>query len=244
MTQTGRRAAPRHDPDARARALGARWLRAFADLGRPELARRSGISESTLHRFEKGGTSPGPEDLDTLLEAVELPVPRERFLDWCREATGTAGAGGDLAALLARRHPLSRPLPETLPTAEDRAAVPDLWRRFQPLSREDRPWLIRATREFRNQAFAEHLCAESRRALAEDPGQALELAELALLVAVLIPGEQAWSWRLEGLALTHVADARQGLGDPDAASRARARGRELWQKGARADAGLLGEVRP
>lgn len=223
-----------------AKALGARWIRAYAGLGRPELARRSGLSTSTLHRFEKEETSPSSGDLDTLLETVELPIPQERFLEWCREATGTAGPTGEFAGLLARA--ASRPLPGDPPAAEDRARVPDLWSRFQARSLDERRWLIRATREYRSWAFAEHLCAESRKAAADDGAKALELAELALLAATLTHGGLAWSCSVQGFALGHLANAQRVLGNQQLAVVSFNRGKALWEKGGSTAPGLLNEV--
>jgi hypothetical protein len=83
------------------------------------------------------------------------------------------------------------------------------------------------------------LCEESARAAARDARKAVDLAELALLVAGRVPGPEAWRLRLQGWASAFLGNARRAQGNLAAAEAAFARSHKLWQAGAPGDPGLL-----
>ncbi|HEX3553054.1 MAG TPA: hypothetical protein VIA62_07490 [Thermoanaerobaculia bacterium] len=103
--------------------------------------------------------------------------------------------------------------------------------------------LVEEARELQTWAFAERLCAESEAAAAGDPGRAVELAELALRVAQLVPGGEGRRSRLQGYAWAHLAQARSAAGDLPGAADASSRARTLWAAGAPGDEGPLDERR-
>src|SRR6185295_17254318 len=86
------------------------------------------------------------------------------------------------------------------------------------------------------------VCAESVKAAADNADRAVELAELAVLIADLAPGAETWRWRLQGYAAAHLGNARRVRGDLPGAEEAFSRGLKLWEAGAPGDPGLLSET--
>jgi tetratricopeptide (TPR) repeat protein len=102
--------------------------------------------------------------------------------------------------------------------------------------------LVEDAQEFRSWALCELICAESIKAAADKADRAVELAELAVLIAELAPGEETWRWRLQGYAWAHLGNARRVRTDWPRAEEAFAHAGPLWQAGAPGDPGLLSEV--
>jgi transcriptional regulator with XRE-family HTH domain len=126
------------------------------------------------------------------------------------------------------------------PQADDREEAPELWEALQRYEPSTRRVLVEESRRFQKWALCELLCAESVRAAAcHSADEALELAELALLVAERTPGEESWRLRLQGYAWAHVGHARQARGDKSGAKEAFNHARPLWETGAPGDPGLL-----
>src|SRR6185295_5561550 len=86
------------------------------------------------------------------------------------------------------------------PSREDRKRAAALWEIMKRREPPDRRMLVEDAEEFRNWGLCELLCHESEKAAADDAGRAVELAELAVLIADLAPGEEAWRRRLQGYA--------------------------------------------
>jgi transcriptional regulator with XRE-family HTH domain len=126
--------------------------------------------------------------------------------------------------------------------AEDaRREAGKLWARLKPFAHPARRELVADAPEFRTWALAQILCQESRRAAAHDSRQALELADLALLVAGRIEGEDAWRSRLSGYAWAYKANSLRVAGHLDKAGEAFARAWQLWNAGASLEPDLLPE---
>ena len=83
--------------------------------------------------------------------------------------------------------------------------------------------------KFRTWALCERVAAESIRMAGNHPTQALELAELALLIAERIPGERAWGLRLQGYSWAHVSNARRVCTYLPGAEEAILRAWNLWK---------------
>ena len=128
----------------------------------------------------------------------------------------------------------SDPSPEAL--SEDvRADAEDLWDRLAGKSQKDRLTAVRSLREFQSPELCELLCARSEQEAEADPDLALELAELALEVAVRVPEDEASRSRLEGHVWEHLARALHEAGDLSGAEKALARARELREAGSPED---------
>jgi len=124
--------------------------------------------------------------------------------------------------------------------ARERAEV--LWTRLKKRPAEERLLLVEDSRKYRTWALCERVAAASIEAAGDDPKEALKLAELAVRIAELCPGPEAWRWRLEGYARIHLANARRVCGDLPGGREARGRAKKLWEAGAPADPGLLNEA--
>jgi len=87
------------------------------------------------------------------------------------------------------------------------------------------------------------LCAESEKAAADEASRALELSELALRVAQLVPGEEEARSQIQGYAWAFVGNARRVASRLPEAEEAFKKSRLLWQVGVASDQGLLDAAR-
>ncbi len=127
---------------------------------------------------------------------------------------------------------------------EARRQAAEIWKeRLKPLSPRQRRLLVTRVRRYQVWAVAEALCHASEEAASDRADRALELAELAVLVAQLAPGDELWRKRLLGYCLGFLANAKRVANDGPGAEAAFVRARELWQAGAPADPGILAEWR-
>lgn len=120
-----------------------------------------------------------------------------------------------------------------------------LWARLKPLPRAIRREVVADAPEFQTWALAERLCDESKRATAQDPQEALHLADLALSTALQVAktaGEERCS-RLLGYAWAYKGNAFRVAGELVKADEAFTRGWQLWQADASEEPSLLPEWR-
>ncbi|HVT61217.1 MAG TPA: helix-turn-helix transcriptional regulator [Thermoanaerobaculia bacterium] len=125
----------------------------------------------------------------------------------------------------------------------ERRRAGGLWARLTGCTGPERRLLVEKAREFQTWPLAERLCHESERAAPDSADKALELARLALRVAELAPGGEAWRSRLQGYCLAFVANALRVGNDLPAAEQTLARAWQLWRAGAAGDPGVLAEWR-
>ncbi len=101
--------------------------------------------------------------------------------------------------------------------AKSRADAPALFVKLSRFSLERQRGLVRDTRQFRSWGLAEILCKESLKAAPRNPLRALELADVAVLVASLIGDwqavEESWGWQLRAFAWAHLGNARRAVGE-------------------------------
>ncbi|HEY2295170.1 MAG TPA: helix-turn-helix transcriptional regulator, partial [Thermoanaerobaculia bacterium] len=114
-----------------------------------------------------------------------------------------------------------------------------LWDRLKRHAPAEQRSLVQKGRKYRTWALCERVAAESIRKAPNHPREALELAELALLIAERLPGERTWGLRLQGYAWAHVSNARRVCNDLPGAETAMVRARKLWEAGDPGDPGLL-----
>jgi transcriptional regulator with XRE-family HTH domain len=252
--------------DPRVARLAVLFLHLLHGGTQQQLADGAGVSRSAISRCESGTRAVTPETLAKLAAAAEvlphelasilaviravvarrttgeLQAPQARPESWPEALQGLPTALADLYAerLRARSAP-GPPAPPTGPAPEDRERAPALWERLAPCSHETRRALVEEVAKFQVWELADFLCSHSREAT---DGEAVELAELAVLVAERTQGEERWKAALEGHAWATLGRARQRAADPAGAEEALALARELQRRGAGAGHGLLDSPPP
>src|SRR5947199_441656 len=235
--------------------LGQGWSQ--ADLGET-----SGISPNLINEYERGRKRLSRERLERLIAYLGLPrevidatlanlaanraaarAPRDspdapaeaaRHVEALAIRFGTAMTGfvrATLRELTVEGEALH---------ARERAGL--LWDRLKRHTATERRSLVQKGRKYRTWALCERIAAESIRKAPNHPKEALELAELALLIAERLPGERTWGLRLRGYAWAHVSNARQVCNDLPGAEEAMLRARKLCEAGEPGDPGLLNEA--
>jgi transcriptional regulator with XRE-family HTH domain len=231
-------------------------LRIVRGWNQRTLAVAAQMRPATLSNFERGEKPLPTPTLERLLAVMGLPsallARTLAFLDEARSAPppadsvaeeieAAAAAFGKASADLYRRG-------LTLFTAQgtalaERSLGRGLWERLQRYGAAERRAIVRENPEFWSWGLCELLCDESVKAAADDAAKALDLADLAVLVAGLVPGPEGGPPRLRGWAWAFLGNARRVHGNLVAADEAFARSRELWEAGASGDSGLLDESR-
>jgi transcriptional regulator with XRE-family HTH domain len=236
-------------------------LRSALGWDQKELAAAAGVAPSVISDLEHGRRPLPRERLDELAGLMGLPpeaVDRAlAFAEWTREAG--RGPGPDrsgeadrrrieeIAAKTGRlwedftRAALTRLTLESSALAT-RQQAPALWASLKRHKPAERKALVKKRRELRSWGLSELLCAESIKAAADSADRAVELAELALQIANLVPGEASWRSRVRGYAWSHVGNARRVRGGLPGADEAFAQAKKLWEVGAPGDPGLLDEA--
>jgi len=244
-------------------------LRTLRGWDQVDLAEAADLSPSSISRYEGGDTIPSLRTFERIVAAVGLPVHLvDRLFAWIRSARAAmAGSTEDTEEVIdALCGEFSEGISHAFRSAavlilagqpgigsgpwgrqfslspEDRRRAPVLWEVMKRREPPDRRKLVEDAQEYRSWALCELVCAGSIKAAADDAGRAVELAELAVLIANLAPGEETWRWRLQGYATAHLGNARRVRTDWPGAEEAFSRAAELWEAGAPGDPGLLSEA--
>ena len=235
-------------------------LRTVRGRDQAALARAAGVQASSISDYERGKVRPSPRTLNRLLAGLRLPASAlgaalgfVRSLQGAEESAPAAGpeaadAGfADAAAAFARvAATLAKERPQAHPSRDapgSEAEASRLWERLRRYGARERRAVVHESPRFASWGLCVLLCEESARAAADEPRKAVDLAELALLVAARVPGSEPWRLRLLGWASAFLGNARRAQGNRAAAAEAFARSHQLWQAGAPGDPGLLDEAR-
>ncbi len=248
------------EEDPRATRLLVIFLRGYAGLTQTKLGKVTGLGQPVISRFEVGKSVPSPESLRRIAKAVEIPWPLARDLGRCfsaaiRSATrrwedqeldaGLLDAVLEPAriALLPYLADELGPEPEPPSPEAQRHEAEEIWTNLQdyPMSRRRR-LLELARGAYPDWALAERICEASLRMAEDEPDQARELADLALLAAGSIE-DAVRRARVEGYCWAHLAHARRAAHDLAGAEEASTRAWSLWKAGAENDPGVLPEER-
>lgn len=232
--------------------LGQGWSQ--ADLGEAAC-----VSPNLLNDYERGRKKLTRDRLEYLVAFMGLPPETiddtlaclesnraasrppgesaDRFIRSRRGVQSLAVRFGKLATDFARSGLTMLTVEGEALHARQRAEF--LWDRLKRRSPAEWRVLVEDTAKYRGWALCEKVAAESVAAAPNHPRQALELAELALLIADRVPGEASWCLRLQGYVWAHVSNARRACNDLPGAEEALARAWKLWEAGAPGDPGLL-----
>ena len=125
--------------------------------------------------------------------------------------------------------------PVDVALAMSRFAAPQLWDRLASYSQEKRLGIVRASHTFASWGLCELLCQKSERSAPRGAAEAIELAELAVLIADSLeddePAEARWLYQLRAYAWAHLANARKVAGNLIEAEAAFAMSDEWWKAG-------------
>ncbi len=229
-----------------------------------DFARDAGPSLRTVSRCLKGEGSSGatlrklaaaagltPWELDGLIaltraaHARREAAPQEGLdlLDRGRWMQASADLAGAFESYLASRiDQLRARLNPAPPGPLSREAAAAVWARLQPYPEAVRRVLIEQVSDFQAWELAELLCDRSLASAPDEPGEALELADLAVQVATMGPDAGPRNARL-AYTWAHRGNALCAAGDHDGAEKALRTARRYWQKRGHADAGLPVEER-
>lgn len=237
-----------------------RFLRESLDWSQSQLAEAATTAAALIGDYEAGrkelhrerleylisAMGLGPERIDealALIEAVRAGArlgPDDPFNSRRNRIEALAAQAGRLAAAFARAVLNLLTTGSEAVHAQDKADF--LWRRLKREKPEHRPVLVEEDKRFRSWGLSALVTQESLAAAPNQPKEALELANLAVRIAELAPGTQAWRWRLQGHAGAALTNAYRVCSDLPAARKARARARKLWDDGEPGDPGLLNEA--
>jgi tetratricopeptide (TPR) repeat protein len=244
---------PRDVPDGLILALA----REIQGKSQKQLGAMIGKSGNVVSDLKKGRRALGPERLREMMQVLGLT---ERSVERLAAAVRDVRADAALAGLgvepdvqqavdaIARawgqeqedflRGAMNRVL-DRWAMVEERLLAPGLWKRLKRYRRELRRRVVDKDPKFHSWGLAELLCRESEIAAADDAGEAVELAELALHVANRVPGDENRRARLQGWAWYHVGNGRRVHGRMPEAGTAADTADRLWEAGEGADGGLL-----
>ena len=235
------------------------FLRRGQGWSQADLGEVSGISSTLLNDYERGRKNLTRQRLEHVVAFMGLPpeaIDRTlAALAAIRESGRTPGGPEDGGTpesrkieALASRHgtAITGFLRSTLSMltveaealhARQRARI--LWDHLKKRAPAERRSLVQAKLQYRSWALCERIAAESIQKAPNHPKEALELAELALLLAERAPGDQLWRLRLQGYAWAHVSNGRRVCNDMPGAEKAMVRAKKLWDAGEAGDPGWL-----
>jgi tetratricopeptide (TPR) repeat protein len=249
----------KNDPESR---LALVLFRNFLLLEKGDFARAAGIAPGQYTIYERGERPTPRHVLEKAAVAAGFPVYLLDLLLWVIRSFRAVARGKsraerafaegffvELASLIRQAADVilapawpERPARIARPVTEDRVAAAALWANLEPCTAAERRMLVEELAEYRTWALCERVAWESVASAANHPAEALELAELALLIAELAPGEALWRWLLQGYAWAHVSNGRRVCNNLPGAGEAMARAWQLWEAGAAGDPGLLNKA--
>jgi tetratricopeptide (TPR) repeat protein len=153
-----------------------------------------------------------------------------------------AVSGEALEAIFTAASPAPPPRVAAVPSAADRDLAAQLWLRLEPRNARQRLAMVQLIEEFQSWALCETVAAKSIDMAPSSPAKALELAELALHIAELCPGDEPLRMTARGYAWFHVANARRVTNDFPGSDVALATAASFWEAGAPGESGLFNEA--
>lgn len=230
-----------------------RWLRGGWTKAR--LSRKTGIDESQLSRYE-AGVEPKAPNLRRILDAFGVSFHTLEYIRWTLRLLRRLVGSGDrlpghpeevedsqalarLELALLSRTPQEAP---SAPTDEDHRRVDALWQWLKDLPDRRRRLFIRGTRAFGEWLLGLRICEASAEAAADDPAEAIELAELALFAVEHTDVPDNFKIRMTGYCTGFLANAQRVGTSLPGAEATFSRAWKLWREG-EDEKGLLSEAR-
>jgi tetratricopeptide (TPR) repeat protein/DNA-binding XRE family transcriptional regulator len=234
-------------------------MRDACDWKANRLAEALGMKPGTLSDHERGKTVPSRDLLERAAAAMRLPRHHvDRTLVYLRltdaaSASPNPDAEREIGRLVAG---MGRTMEEVVGALFQRARrqalalverqmAEVLWPRLRAYPPQARIAVVRENKDFQRWALSEWACHESIEAAAHDADEAVELAELAVVIADRLPETEVLRPRTQGYARFHLGNARRvkGRSLPEA-DVAFTEANDLWKAGAEGDPdGLLNEAR-
>ncbi len=239
------------------RSLALSYARLAEDVTQKELSERSGIEDISIlekHRAPDAETMGTlfaaldrrlPEQVDTALFCADLmrpPAPTavspvEPTPDEARTLQGAAALEA-VAVFEATFDALIQDLREEKARVCRREAE-ELFKDLMKRPAAERWRLVEEQEVWRGWALAERTAFASAKLAAHDADAALDLARLAVRMAELTPGGEAWRSRVGGICWGFFANAERVKGDFPASDQSFLQSNRLWKAGAVADPGLI-----
>jgi tetratricopeptide (TPR) repeat protein len=128
--------------------------------------------------------------------------------------------------------------------ARSRAEAPRLWESLRQFPQSRRLSLAQSGNPFLTWGFCEFLCKTSKALAAQNPDEAVEIADLAVLVAEGLSdegmAEERWLYQLRALAWAHLGNAKRVRGDLPPAESAFGVSEQWWDAGDEGTGDALG----
>lgn len=231
------------------------FLRTLLGVERKDLAEAARLKESTIEDFERGKNEPGLPALERLASALGVSeVLLEEVLalaEGVRDGSSSDVWVGPILVSAAQMRK-AREFGEEMgrvardsfrgwvlqdfveaEAARERAIASEIG--FYLRGRENLVEVVREDPGCHLWSVAEWLADESLKTAPRSWNRATELADAALAVAKLAPGEKHFKMRLEGFAWAHIGNARRVSGALRLADSAFAVCAELWAAGVGGD---------
>lgn len=234
-------------------AITLTFLRQGQGWSQTDLAEAAGTTSNVVNDYEAGRKPLRRERLEHLASSMGVPPERIDETLSCLEGNRAASRSPHSPSSTARRRIESIAAQAARMAADfvrsllllltregealhERQRADFLWRKLLRRTPAQRLMLVEDAGEYRSWALCERVCFASIEAAPNHPREALALAELAVHIAKLAPGEAASRRNLEGYALVHLSNAWRVCNDLHAMETTIARALKLWDEG---DLGLL-----
>ncbi|HKH43984.1 MAG TPA: helix-turn-helix domain-containing protein [Thermoanaerobaculia bacterium] len=238
-------------------------MREGRGLKKNQVAKALGLKPQTYYEYEKGNQVPSRNLLERAATAMGLrPHHVDRTLNYLRQTDEEARPGGGpepgavadleidrlafaLGSEWADFHRLQLQRSQRLARAvAEREMAQVHFPRLRAYPAAERPAIVRENKTFQTWAISELAAHESIEAAADDADEALAWADLAVLIAELAPGDEAFRSRSIGYAVFHRGNAIRVKGRLPEADEEFCRAKDLWKAGAAGDPEkLLDEAR-
>lgn len=232
-------------------------LRVIRGWKQCELGRAAVVKKSSISDYERGKVVPELATVNRLLRALDFPPSAieetRQFIAWlmsrpCASARSDRAARVEAVLAEASRMATSftrqlslilRDEPElfadassrpSLPPAEEDAVAEGLWKQLAPLTCKHQAARVREFSEFQSWKLVLLLGAESIAAAKKSASTALERADLGVIVAEGIPGNDPWQKKLRSHAFVCLGNARRVGGNLPSAADAFEVADRLWME--------------